>query len=555
MPLSSRGFYLCALATFCCYGCGGGTGTSSTPSNTISSPPIFDAPIPGNTPSFLSPRGPLQTIYGTLEARPQPTQKGRILVIDTDTVSTEDSRQRQHATNVIGALQAASIADAVTIEYCDIRGTSYANVRACLDHYRTQDNLKVINYSRVLPRDPSLEKDRLPSDAVLVVAAGQTGSISNVKEEVVSALRETGQALIVSGEMDDGLHGEAHPCGSSREYCVLADYNWFTSTGGSHAGTSFSAAMVSGLAGTVRAYWPALTATNTVQLILECARQADGSTGTRFNTGQGLLSKLDAACVLSPRGSLMIRGYRAGTAGLNGRLLSAGSFSLPALTAYDKYGRDYALQAKSTSLPGRNTLLEGLFDAAAQVHTRPEGQLERGLIEPGRGMFRWHSPTTHTRIFHHLYQANNAESLLVGALYPLGPARLIAGTTLEHHSFAGGELIGTGQLRIGDSLGWFAGLLMPQRYGTWNLDLQLGALQARMLRPASRSAVRALHAHSAGFSLGIYQQPTRYLRLGLRTGCHSGLAGSARLGGEYLPLLAHPACKAELQFSLSARPR
>lgn len=554
MLLSFRGLQLCALATLCCYGCGGGGGTDA-PSNT-GPQPFFDAPIPGNTPSFVPLNDQLQTIYDTLRTRPRPTQKSRILVIDTDTVDREDSRQRQHATNVIGALQASSIDDAVTIEYCDIRGTSYANVRACLDHYRMRDNLKVINYSRVLPRDPSLEPSRLPSDAVLVVAAGQTGSISNVQDEVVSALLETGRTLVVSGEMDGGRHREASSCGPSREYCVLADYNWFTRTGGRHAGTSFSATMVSGLAGTARAYWPALTATNTVQLILECARQADGSTGTpRFNTGQGLLSKLDAACVLNPRGSLMIRGYRAGTAGLNGRLLSAGSFSLPALTAYDKYGRDYALQAKSTSLPGRNTLLEGLFDAAAQVHTRPEGQLERGLIEPGRGMFRWHSPTTHTRIFHHLYQATNAESLLVGALYPLGPAQLIAGTTLEHHSFAGGELIGTGQLRIGDSLGWFAGLLMPRRYGTWNFDLQLGALQARMLRPASRSAVRALRARSAGFSLGIYQQPTRNLRLGLRTGCHSGLAGSARLGGEYLPLLARPACKAELQFSLSAGPR
>ena len=542
---------LCLLAVLFGHGCGGGGGGGGAPA--IDAPaPDFDASLPGNVRVFLESGTPLQNILDNLRRRPNPAQRARILVIDTNTADADPS-QRRHASNTIGVLRVSSIETAVTIEYCDIRGASFDNVRACLDYYSMEENLpKVINYSRVLPRDPHLEREHLPDDALLVVAAGQIGSNPNTRREFIGALLQTGRVLVVSGENDagTGLQQGAFECGQSQVYCLLAPYTVSTSAG-TISGTSLSAPMVSGLAGTVRAYWPMLSAVQTADLILGCVRQADDPTeDTRRDTGRGLLSHLDVACILNPVGDLRLRGLTTGAGGLRGSLLSAGSFSLPTLTAYDEYGRDYPLRPAQATPPGRNTFLEGLFDAAAQVYSRPGGQLARGLVEAGAGRLYWHSPHAHSRVFHHLYQAAGAEALTIGTLRPLGPTRLTTGVTLERHSFAGGELIGTGQLRIGDSLGWFAGLFMPMHSGAWEFDLQLGVMQAHMLRPADRSTLRALSARTAGINFGAYWQPMPKLRLGLRAGCHNGLDGSARLGGRRLPLLANSACRGELQFSL-----
>ena len=536
-------------SVLCNAGCGGGSSvTDPAPSEAVDQPIIVAAPINNGYrfDDFIHSRQPrLQNLYAQL---PTPQTPARALIIDSDTASPAG-----HASQVISVLRAFSDASHVELYWCDIRSDSFANVRACLQAYAVEKP-QVINYSRLLPGETTapLDISLLPDDALLIFPAGQGNALGNVDSAVSGALLQSGRALLVSGENDMGtdLHPSAHPCGEGQERCLLAPYEVRSDDGPTLQGTSFSTPIVSGLAAMLRASWPALSATHTADLILGCVRQAEGLVETNLRTGRGLISQLDLPCVLRPAGTLRIQGLPDG-AGLSGQLLSAGSFQLSTLTAHDDYGRNFAMQPGHQSVPGRNTFLQGFFDVAAQLHEQPQGWLQRGLISPAQGRLSWHTPFGQTRLIRQLHQQAGAEVLMSGAMQPLGAARLYAGATLERHAFAAGELIGTGQLRIGDSLGWFAGVLMPMQLGPWSLDLQVAALGARMLRAADRSAIRALSARMVGLGAGVRWQYRRGLQLGLRTHCHSGLGGRARLGSARLELLADSSCGATLQFSLT----
>ncbi len=536
-------------SALCNAGCGGSGSVTGTASSGPVDPPIIVAATIGNTHSFdnfIHSRQPrLQNLYTQL---PTPQTPARALIIDSDTAFPAG-----HASQVISVLNAFSYASHVELYWCDIRSDSFANVRACLQAYAVEKP-QVINYSRLLPDETAepLEVGLLPDDALLIFPAGQVGAPGNVDFAISSALLQSGRALLVSGENNagTGLHPSAYPCGEGQNHCLLAPYEVRPDSGPTLQGTSFSAPIVSGLAAMLRASWPTLSAAHTADLILGCVRQAGGLVETSARTGRGLISQLDLPCVLGPAGTLRIQGLRAGE-GLSGQLLSAGSFQLSTLTAYDDYGRNFAVQPGHRPLPGRNTFLQGFFDVAAQIHEQPQGWLQRGLINPAQGRLSWQTPFGQTRLIRQLHQEAGAEVLMSGGMQPLGAAGLYAGATLERNAFAAGELVGTGQLRVGDSLGWFAGMLMPMQLGPWSLDLQVAALGARMLRAADRSAIRALSARMVGLSAGVRWQSRTGLQLNLRTHCHSGLSGRARLGSARLNLLADPSCSATLQFSLT----
>jgi len=511
------------------------------------------------------------------------TQRQNVLLVDTDDTNFSGELPN-HATNLQGVIQLSGASALMNILRCPNArdANTFEQIDVCLDSSRSS-NSRVINYSRALPYAgfPDFRSIiRVPDNAVMVIAAGniradgvevmdEGGTIFNGMRAAELDLFSTGRVLIVAGTgtAGGGLHPRSIRCGAvAQEWCLLAPYtvrivdrnSGDTSclSGQCFSGTSFSAAVVSGLAATVRGLWPSLTAEQTVDLFrLGCSRDV-GLTGVDSITGQGIL---ELGCLFTPAGELrMVGGLPISGTILSGSLRSAGTFSLPAATAYDAYGRDFPVRVSQLQVQQRRSFTEGLAEARAWLYTTATDPANRvagaelahpfGFTgEDAHGGALWRRAFGRGLLFGHGRSGQGGnETLAVGTLRPLEAALRTGGTTLERGSFAGGEVTGSGQLALGYAGGLFAEAALPLHGGNLRLTPWVGGMYAHLLHPARGSVVRRLRALQFGTGLYAPWEPTPDAQFSPAAVCRSGLSGQADVFCSLLRLRTDRSCGCEL---------
>jgi len=498
-----------------------------------------------------------------------------VLTMDSDRLVS--NRDALHGTAVEQVLQLAAARGSIAGSRCE--STTAAEFSGCLGSGRAA-RAKVINYSRVLLGENIGFSP--PADAVFVIAAGNELRESNT-DGVAATARASGRVLVVAGADLAGqeLARGSSPCGAAADWCLLApfqltlgsipsalrtdDYNWCGEPNiqGILCGTSFSAAFVSGVAASIRARWPVLSAEETVRLILdECVNAPPGATPAA-SAGRGVLS---LECLFAGGTLRLPDGYGL----VRGTLVGAGAFLLPPLPGYDDYGRDFLLPVAQRRAAGRRPLGHGLLDAATLIEAMTRPGERHGLRETPFSLLRpldgdagrlwWLRASDGSSLFGHLRSDAGSESAVLGILRPLGtggdrgfgmPMQLILGAGLDRGALAGGEITGTGALRPGNGLSLFGGLQAPIPAGRWLLTPRLLASHSRQLQAARGSRLEAMQGSQWSLGLAVVS-PWRGegKTLSLAVDCHGGMRGSARIAGRRLSLLPQSSCGALLSLRL-----
>ncbi len=489
-------------------------------------------------------------------------ERSRVLAIETDRPSATTSLD--HGTNVERAILGASAANAVQVQRCD--AFSYAEINACLGRSTNSD---VINYSRLLvnPADPDERAvtDLIPTDALFVVAAGN-GATGGARDNTQWIRDYLDAALIVvAGATGADRAAGSVPCGPAQEHCLLAPYRVELENAGRPgvtalpAGTSFSAALVSGLAATVRARWPELNAARTARLFLNTCAMDAGTTGVDRTFGHGLLN---VDCLFNPSGELELPGgSRLSAAGFQGILQAGTGFRMPALRVLDRTGRDFYLAVPQQRLHARRPLTSSLYRLLRRA-ARPQTDCHPICLErfhwtrstSPQDALLWHrSMQRGNRLFIHL-QLNDRQLLGGGSITRLGPAQWLLGAALNRRTFAGGEMTGSGELAFGTGTDLFSGFAVPLRYRAIGLTPWISAAWSKLLIPAGSSLIRDMQVRQWGLGLSLDYQPRSLpVQFLLHTSCHSGLRGSARISAAALSFEPLPSCEGGLELQWGGR--
>lgn len=211
-----------------------------------------------------------------------------------------------------------------------------AVIAASVDH-AVQNGAKVINISLGGSAPDQVVRDAIAragtANVVVIVSAGNDGASTKTDvdpanpDPFAAGLRTSGNGnVIIAGSVD------ANGAFSSFSNRAGAEQQWFLSARGEQiccvyqngalketidangqryvtlfSGTSYSAPQVAGAVALLRQYFPNLTATQVVDLLLKTARDA-GTTGTDATYGRGIM---DIGAAFTPQGTTSIAGTTA----------------------------------------------------------------------------------------------------------------------------------------------------------------------------------------------------------------------------------------------------
>ena len=228
---------------------------------------------------------------------------------------------------------------------------------------------------------------------IVVVAAGNDGGANPISPALLAADATFNGLIIAAGAVDstNAIASFSNLAGTTQNfYLVAPGVNIFTTTiGGGFttvSGTSFSAPHIAGGFALILERFPALTAAQVVQLLLDTATDL-GAAGTDAVFGQGLLN-LSAA--LAPLGTLSVplgTTTGSGASGLGSTTMSLGSAFGDALTdapvlakaiVLDELGRAYLANLALGVGPADETL-----DLANLLVS--EGEINSGTIDISTG--------------------------------------------------------------------------------------------------------------------------------------------------------------------------